>query len=45
MKISIPNKINIVAEIGCNHMGKMQLAKNDYTCKKAGADYVKFQKR
>ena len=46
MKISIPNKINIVAEIGCNHMGKMQLAKKMIIlAKKAGADYVKFQKR
>ena len=45
MKISIPNKINIVAEIGCNHMGKMQLAKKMIIlAKKAGADFIKFQK-
>lgn len=41
------NKINIVAEIGCNHMGKFNLAKKfieklAYFC---NAKYVKFQKR
>jgi len=40
-------KINIVAEIGCNHMGKINLAKKfieklAYFC---NAKYVKFQKR
>ena len=39
-------KPNIVAEIGCNHMGDMNIAKEliDLT-KKAGVKYVKFQKR
>jgi N-acetylneuraminate synthase len=36
----------IVAEIGCNHMGKMEVAKElIYLAKKSGASYVKFQKR
>ena len=39
-------KINIVAEIGCNHMGKINLAKKfierlAYFC---NAKYVKIQK-
>ena len=39
-------KIQLVAEIGCNHMGQINLAKLmiDHA-KQAGADYVKFQKR
>ena len=32
----------IVAEIGWNRMGNMNLAKNDYEAKN-GADFVKFQ--
>jgi N-acetylneuraminate synthase len=36
----------IIAEIGCNHMGKMEIAKELIDlAKKAGAGYVKFQKR
>jgi len=39
-------KIQIVAEIGCNHMGQIKLAKLMIDqAKQAGADYVKFQKR
>ena len=39
-------KIQLVAEIGCNHMGQLNLAKLMIDqAKKAGADYVKFQKR
>ena len=39
-------KIQIVAEIGCNHMGQLNLAKLMIDqAKIAGADYVKFQKR
>ena len=39
-------KIQIVAEIGCNHMGQLSLAKLMIDqAKRAGADYVKFQKR
>ena len=46
MKINIPKKINIVAEIGCNHMGKISLAKKMIiSAKQTGADFVKFQKR
>jgi len=42
----IKKKIQLVAEIGCNHMGKISLAKVMIDqAKKAGADYVKFQKR
>ncbi len=37
-------KINIIAEIGPNHNGKIHLAKKlIQEAKKAGADYVKFQ--
>jgi len=37
---------NIVAEIGCNHMGKMEIAKELIDlAKESGAKYVKFQKR
>lgn len=35
--------IQIVAEIGCNHNGSVELAKNDEKAKEAGADAVKFQ--
>ena len=39
-------KIQLVAEIGCNHMGQLNLAKLMIDqAKQAGADYVKFQKR
>ena len=39
-------KIQLVAEIGCNHMGQLNLAKLMINqAKHAGADYVKFQKR
>lgn len=36
----------IIAEIGCNHMGQMEIAKELIDlAKEAGAGYVKFQKR
>lgn len=36
----------VVAEIGCNHMGQMEIAKELIAlAKQAGAGYVKFQKR
>ena len=36
----------IIAEIGCNHMGSLNLAKKMIVAaKNSGADYVKFQKR
>ena len=36
----------IIAEIGCNHMGQMSIAKELIDlAKEAGAGYVKFQKR
>jgi len=39
-------KPKIIAEIGCNHMGSMVIAKELIDlAKKAGAGYVKFQKR
>ena len=39
-------KISLVAEIGCNHMGDMKIAKLLINqAKKCGADFVKFQKR
>ena len=39
-------KPKVIAEIGCNHMGKMELAKELIDlAKDSGADYVKFQKR
>ena len=39
-------KPRVIAEIGCNHMGQMKLAKELVDlAKKAGARYVKFQKR
>jgi N-acetylneuraminate synthase len=40
------NKPKIIAEIGCNHMGSMEIAKElIQLAKEAGADYAKFQKR
>jgi sialic acid synthase len=39
-------KPNVIAEIGCNHMGDMNIAKELIDlAKEAGAQYVKFQKR
>lgn len=39
-------KPNIIAEIGCNHMGQIDIAKElIYLAKQSGAGYVKFQKR
>lgn len=39
-------KPKVIAEIGCNHMGKMELAKELIDlAKESKADYVKFQKR
>jgi sialic acid synthase len=39
-------KPKIIAEIGCNHMGDMKIAKELISlAKEAGANYVKFQKR
>lgn len=36
----------VIAEIGCNHMGKIELAKELINlAKESGANYVKFQKR
>jgi sialic acid synthase len=36
----------VVAEIGCNHMGNIEIAKELINlAKKSGAEYVKFQKR
>jgi sialic acid synthase len=36
----------VIAEIGCNHMGSMDIAKElILLAKEAGAEYVKFQKR
>ena len=40
------NVPKIVAEIGCNHMGQISIAKDLIgLAKDAGAGYVKFQKR
>lgn len=40
------NKPKVVAEIGCNHKGDIQIAKDLIKlAKEAGADYAKFQKR
>ena len=40
------NKANIVAEIGCNHKGSLDIAKELITlAAQAGATYAKFQKR
>ncbi len=39
-------KPKVIAEIGCNHMGKMSIAKELIDlAKESGAKYVKFQKR
>ena len=39
------SKLEIIAEIGVNHNGKMSYAKKLINiAKKCGADYVKFQK-
>lgn len=39
-------KPKVIAEIGCNHMGEMDIAKElILLAKAAGAEYVKFQKR
>ena len=38
------NKTFIIAEIGINHNGDINLAKIDLSAKKAGADAVKFQR-
>ena len=39
-------KPKVIAEIGCNHMGQMSIAKELIDlAKQAGAGYVKFQKR
>jgi len=39
-------KPKVIAEIGCNHMGCIDIAKElIYLAKEAGAGYVKFQKR
>ncbi|MGV3589347.1 MAG: N-acetylneuraminate synthase family protein [Adhaeribacter sp.] len=36
----------VIAEIGCNHMGNMEIAKElIHIAKSAGANYAKFQKR
>lgn len=43
---SIYKAPKVVAEIGCNHMGDIQIAKElIILAKEAGAGYVKFQKR
>lgn len=40
------DKIKIIAEVGCNHKGEMQLAKEHIiSAANAGVDVVKFQKR
>jgi len=40
------NKCNVVAEIGCSHLGQMDRAKELITLARfCGADYAKFQKR
>mgnify|MGYP001341453739 FL=1 len=37
-------KVEIIAEAGVNHNGKLKLAKQlAFNAKKAGADYIKFQ--
>ncbi|MEY8673890.1 N-acetylneuraminate synthase family protein [Francisella philomiragia] len=39
-------KPKVIAEIGCNHMGSFEIAKElIYLAKQSGAGYVKFQKR
>ena len=40
------NKVNVIAEIGINHQGNMNLMKEMMiVAKRCGADYVKSQKR
>ncbi len=40
------SKPKVIAEIGCNHMGEMEIAKElILLAKNSGAEYVKFQKR
>ncbi|CAN5735503.1 N-acetylneuraminate synthase family protein [soil metagenome] len=40
------NRPKVIAEIGCNHMGDVEIAKDLIKLAKAcGADYAKFQKR
>ena len=40
------NKVNVIAEIGINHNGSIEIAKKLIDLAKlAGCDYVKFQKR
>ena len=40
------NKINVIAEIGINHNGSIEIAKKLIDLAKlAGCDFVKFQKR
>ena len=44
--MKIYKKPTVIAEIGCNHMGSIKLAKKLIKAAKyCGADYVKFQKR
>ena len=39
-------KPKVIAEIGCNHMGKFEIARELITlAKDCGADIAKFQKR
>ena len=43
---NLKNKPFIIAEIGCNHQGSLDMAKEMISkAKNAGADAVKFQKR
>ena len=45
-KVSIPKYCKIIAEIGINHNGDVELAKKlILMSKNAGCDLVKFQKR
>ena len=46
MKMKVYNKPKVIAEIGCNHMGDMSIAKDlILLAKESGADVAKFQKR
>lgn len=47
MSIQDAKKVKVIAEVGCNHMGQMDLAKKliKVAAKDCGADVVKFQKR
>lgn len=46
LELNIPNKIFIIAEIGINHNGSMEIAKKLIdAAKNCGCDAVKFQKR